>query len=266
MRRCRGQGTTKAPNGYALLLVMFLVALLVITLATARPNLITEDRREKEVEMIWRGKQYVRGIRLYYQKWHHFPTQLDDLYKPKTGIRFMRQPYKDPMNTADGTWRIIYAGPNGQIIGSATQPTSPLIPNTNSPNGLDGALLGLSSSSLAGAKDPFATPATTGSLSSSSLTAAGCQVPSSNSANPLDTPVTGSLPNVQTSPCSSTALPATVSQDTNPMIAQTAIIGVGSKINKRSIIWLEGERKNYLHFEFIWKAVTVNPVTVTPDP
>src|SRR5260370_41545939 len=67
--------------------------------------------------MIWRGKQYVRGIKLFYRKNGRFPTSVDDLVKPKVGsLRFMRQAYKDPMNKEDGTWRMIYVGPAGQLI------------------------------------------------------------------------------------------------------------------------------------------------------
>src|SRR5260370_35261309 len=71
--------------------------------------------------MIWRGKQYTRGVKLYYRKMGRFPTSLDDLTKPKLGsLRFMRQAYKDPMNKEDGSWRFIYVGPPGQLIGSLT--------------------------------------------------------------------------------------------------------------------------------------------------
>src|ERR1700690_2609778 len=98
--------------------MMVFLALLVLRTVALAPNLLTNSRRDKEEEMIWRGKQYVRGIRLYYQKTHKFPTELEDLYKPKTGMRFMRQAYKDPMNAVDGSWRLIYVGPNGQLIGS----------------------------------------------------------------------------------------------------------------------------------------------------
>jgi len=42
-----------------------------------------------------------------------------DLTKPKLGsLRFMRQAYDDPMNKTDGSWRMIYVGPAGQLIGS----------------------------------------------------------------------------------------------------------------------------------------------------
>ncbi len=89
-------------QGYALLMVMFIAALMLAAVMVANPNVLTAGKREKEEEMIWRGKQYVRGIKLYYRKLGRFPTSIDDLTKPKTGsLRFMRQAYKDPMNKED---------------------------------------------------------------------------------------------------------------------------------------------------------------------
>src|SRR5712671_6217376 len=109
----------RSERGYALLVVIFLVTVLLISTMTVAPNIVTEGRREKEKDMIWRGKQYTRGVKLYYRKMGRFPTSLDDLTKPKLGsLRFMRQAYKDPMNKEDGSWRFIYVGPAGQLIGS----------------------------------------------------------------------------------------------------------------------------------------------------
>src|SRR5208282_5533344 len=106
-------------GGYALLLVVFLTSLLVVGTMSIGLRILTQGRREKEKEMIWRGKQYTRGVKLYYRKLGRFPTSLDDLTKPKVGsIRFMRQAYKDPMNKEDGSWRLIYVGPAGNLIGS----------------------------------------------------------------------------------------------------------------------------------------------------
>src|SRR5256885_10754873 len=111
--------TIREQSGYALLLVVFLTSVLLVSAMIAAPSLRTERQREKEEEMIWRGKQYVRGVKLFYRKNGRFPTSLDDLTKPKMGsLRFMRQAYKDPVNSADGSWRIIYVGPAGQLIGS----------------------------------------------------------------------------------------------------------------------------------------------------
>src|SRR5258707_10210892 len=115
-RNMRGQ------EGYALTLVIFMLALIVIASVAAAPDVITNGRREREEEMIWRGNQYVRGIRLYvrYYQMHggttRFPTSIEDLTKNKVGIRFMRQAYKDPGNPVDGSWRMIYVGPKWQML------------------------------------------------------------------------------------------------------------------------------------------------------
>src|SRR5580704_7766391 len=93
----------RAEEGYALLLVVFLTTLLLLASMVAAPSVRTERQREKEEEMIWRGKQYVHAIKLYYRKNGKFPTKLDDLIKPQVGsLRYLRQAYKDPMNKEDG--------------------------------------------------------------------------------------------------------------------------------------------------------------------
>src|SRR5271169_6602194 len=114
---------TRKEGGYALLLVVFLTTLLVVGTMSIGLRILTEGKREREQEMIWRGQQYTRGIKLYYRKLGRFPTSLEDLTKPKVGsLRFMRQAYKDPMNKEDGSWRFIYVGPAGQLIGSLKPP------------------------------------------------------------------------------------------------------------------------------------------------
>src|SRR5208282_686414 len=78
-----------------------------------------QGRREKEAELAWRGNQYVRAIRLYYQKNGRYPQTLEDLTKPSvSGAHFLRKSYADPTSTTDGSWRLIYVSPSGQLIGS----------------------------------------------------------------------------------------------------------------------------------------------------
>ena len=105
-------------SGYALLTIIFLCALMLIAVAAATPPILNQGRREKEAELVWRGEQYARAVRLYYRKNGRFPQNIEDLVDPKNGIRYLRQAYKDPMNREDGSWRFIYMVPNGQLIGS----------------------------------------------------------------------------------------------------------------------------------------------------
>jgi hypothetical protein len=105
-------------SGYTLLIVLLIVATILLMTAAAAPNIYVEGRRDRDEEMIWRGQQYVRAIGLYYKKYGHYPHTIDDLTNSDGQIRFLRQAYKDPMNTADGSWRLIYIGPGGVLINS----------------------------------------------------------------------------------------------------------------------------------------------------
>jgi type II secretory pathway pseudopilin PulG len=105
-------------RGYAILVICFLAAAAVILTSAAVPNLLTESRREKEEDLIWRGEQYARAVRLFYRKNGRFPQSFEDLTEPKNNVRFLRKAYPDPMNRQDGSWRLIYVGPSGELIGS----------------------------------------------------------------------------------------------------------------------------------------------------
>ena len=61
--------------GYTLLMVVFMVATLIIATAAVAPNLLTQGRREKEAEMVWRGQQYARAIGLYYLLQEFMPAK-----------------------------------------------------------------------------------------------------------------------------------------------------------------------------------------------
>lgn len=111
-------------RGYAYLMALFMVVTLIIGSQVAMKNIVTEGRREREAEMIWRGQQYVRAIRLYYLKTGHYPSNLDDLKKGLPELHFLRYAaYKDPMKKDDAQWRLIYVNAAGQIIGSVKYAT-----------------------------------------------------------------------------------------------------------------------------------------------
>jgi len=252
--------------------------MLLATISVA-PNILTEGRREKEKEMIWRGKQYARGVKMYYRKTGKFPTSMDDLVKPKLGsLRFMRQAYKDPMNAKDGDWRLIYVGPTGQLIGSLkpaqTIQISGIAGGVGTVPGTPAAQLGAQS---AGQGQGF------GQGFGQGLGQAAGQVfgntganSSASAANGLGQQNTPGQPNAGAPPNTSntTGNPAAGTDSTstdasgNPTSASDAaneallasdpatviggnIIGVGSKINHSSIVVYD-KAKNYKQFEFIW--------------
>lgn len=235
----------KNQSGYALLIVVFLTTVVLMASMSIGLRILTEGRREKEKEMIWRGKQYTRGIKLYYAKFGRFPTSLDDLTKPSNGnIRFMRQAYKDPMNKDDGSWRLIYVGPAGQLIGSLKPPQGGIqMPGAPGQQGGIGTI----TSSFGSQPGTAGSAPTTGfGSSTSSPGSTGFGTPTTG------TGTTGTGTNAQgTDTSASTPDAQGVVAAETPTIVGGSIIGIGSKVDKPSIIVYE-TAKNYHLFEFIW--------------
>jgi type II secretory pathway pseudopilin PulG len=235
-------------SGYALILIMFFLALLALSMAAAAPTILSSIQREKETEMIWRGNQYVRGIRLYCLKTKKYPTSVEDLVKPKTGIRFMRQEFKDPMNQVDGSWRLIYIGPNGQLIGSLTSNSINL--NASATPGVGSQASAASLLSATGGRS--LTGAGTNALGA--VGAGMSQLPGSASSGTTSASNSG-LMNASFADDADQAHPLAGTMDASNTIGGN-IIGVGSKVNKKSFM-VYHDAKNYKLFEFICEPAVV---------
>jgi type II secretory pathway pseudopilin PulG len=98
-------------EGYMLVFVIFLVALLTISLAVALPKMSKSIQRDRELETMNRGKQYIRAIRMYYKNFHAYPPNVDALVKPTNNIRFLRKKYADP-TTGKEDWKPVLFGQN----------------------------------------------------------------------------------------------------------------------------------------------------------
>ena len=106
-RRSRDQ------SGYALLALLASSAILLAGLALSIPRMAMQSQRLKDEQLIERGRQYQRAIKLYYRQHNKYPEDLDDL-EETDGVRFLRRRYKDPMGET-GEWRIIHMGTDGRF-------------------------------------------------------------------------------------------------------------------------------------------------------
>ena len=232
-------------SGYALMSVMFLAAVMVLVTMTASLNVMTQGRREKEMELKWRGEQYVRAIRLYYRKNGKFPQKLEDLTKQEPGQpRFLRQSYKDPMNKADGSWRYIYVMPNGQLMGSVMNAT------------IQGA------AGVAPGTALFGAATNPGAASQNVGQAAGTQGAAGATPGAAGTSGTPSTSDSGTSSGSSGSNGPQVYDADNPIIGGN-IIGVASKIKQPSLM-IYNKGTSYFEWEFIWNPLqssTIAPGT-----
>ena len=74
-------------QGYILLAVVFLTVMVLIALSVAAPNIARSIQRDREMELMHRGKQFQRAIQLYYRKFGAYPPTMDALEKTvATGI------------------------------------------------------------------------------------------------------------------------------------------------------------------------------------
>ena len=223
--RLPGNTQRRAESGYALLLAVFMVASLLIFSAAVTPNILFQGRREREEEMVFRGEQYKRAIGLYFRKFGRYPTKIEDLTMSTNGVRFLRQAFPEPMNKADGSWRFIFIGPGGQLIGSLRR-TSLLQSVMGMPT-LPGA-------TPAGAiSQPIGSPNTMPGIGG-----AGFGGPQANLSN-------------------SGAMPGSLGAQPQPLTGDVLggnIIGVASKVKQASLRVYEGG-DTYEMWEFIWNPM-----------
>jgi len=91
------------PAGYVFIMLLFLLSVLAVGLMVAYPVWRTQIQREKEEELIFRGKQYVEAIRLYQLK---NPGRLPKSFHELQEGKFLRKLFPDPM-VPSGAWNII---------------------------------------------------------------------------------------------------------------------------------------------------------------
>jgi type II secretory pathway pseudopilin PulG len=121
-------------QGFMLVGLIVAIFFILLALSVAAPKVAQELRREREVEAVHRGNQYVRAIRLYYKKFGHYPGSIEQLEKTNN-IRFLRQRYVDPITGKDD-WRLIKVGEAKTTVkGFFGQPLAGLTPGLGSAAG-----------------------------------------------------------------------------------------------------------------------------------
>jgi type II secretory pathway pseudopilin PulG len=162
--RCQAK---PSEEGYILVAVIFMLAIMIIALTVAAPKIAKSIQRERELETMHRGKQYSRAVKLYYKKFGAYPANLEALVNTNN-VRFLRKKYIDP-TTGKDEWKVVRVGQQktqtlgffGQPIGGAGVPGAGLA-GANSVGGIGGATGG---SSIGG----FGSSGSFGSNSGSSI-------------------------------------------------------------------------------------------------
>ena len=249
MFKIDGVTKRKSEEGFMLVGVVVLVFLVMLTLSIAAPKVARALRRDREVEAIHRGNEYVRAIQLFYRKNGHYPGNMEQLEK-SNNIRFLRQKYLDPM-TGKADWRLIHQNEAKTTVkGFFGQPLA----------GLPGSSGGLgSAASMAspgqGGASTVSSPGSTGFGSSST----GSFGTGSSSSSGLG--LSGGLSSSSPSTTSGTTVSSGSSSGSSTGISSQSatsftgggapIVGVGSSRTGESITDLN-EQTTYQTWEFLY--------------
>jgi type II secretory pathway pseudopilin PulG len=120
-------------KGYLLLAVMLLITVMLIFLSIEAPRVTQQIKRDKEEELVHRGKEYAIAIRKFFHKTGNYPTSLEQL-EDTNHVRYLRKKYIDPM-TGESNWKLIHVG-EAQI--PMPKNNNPGLPGSGNP-GLQGS-------------------------------------------------------------------------------------------------------------------------------
>jgi type II secretory pathway pseudopilin PulG len=205
-------------GGWALLTILLACAIFMIMLANVVPDAAFEARRGREQDLMFRGKDYMRAIGLYYRKFKKYPTRLEDLENTNQ-IRFLRRRWPDPMTKSD-EWRLLHVNGAGLVVDSVLATTG----STTQPG-------------QAGQQQP-----NIGLTPSASSTSSSTSSPAS--------PSTGTATSIGTSIASTTGS-TTSGFSGQPTVVGAFLAGVASKSEKPSIMTYN-TRQKYNEWEFVY--------------
>lgn len=140
-----------------LLAILLMMTLMVIAAMAVAPKLATQIKREREEELIHRGKEYAKAIQRFYRKFGRYPTSVDQL-ENTNNLRFLRKRYKDPITGKDD-WRLIHFGEAKNplnLFGTASSGTGSAVTGTG---GLSAPGMGSPVNPTTSGQTPPGTPA-----------------------------------------------------------------------------------------------------------
>ncbi len=105
--------------GYTLVVLVMVIAVMAIMMAVAVQTVSFQMQREREAELIFRGEQYVEGIRLYKQKYGRYPMRLKEIWEANPKV--LRQKWTDPI-TGSEQWGLVFLGEEGRDVGGSGGP------------------------------------------------------------------------------------------------------------------------------------------------
>jgi type II secretory pathway pseudopilin PulG len=236
-----------------LLAVIFMLAMLIISLSIAVPRIAKEIQRDREVETMQRGKQYIRAVKMYYKKFGAYPPNTDALTKPTNGIRFLRKKYVDP-TTGKEEWKPIRLGQNKvpTAMGFFGQPMGSSSIGGVGPGGISGATTPGSGIGSSGSGSSMFGSSSSGSMfgSSGALGTSSPQGSSGTAGISGNGTSTAGATDASGNPGTGTGL----SGQTGQTFGGAGIIGFSPNSPKQSILVYK-KKNHYNEWEFVYDPI-----------
>lgn len=261
-------GSSNGEEGFILIAVLFLVALLLIGLAVAAPRMARSIQRDKEIELVHRGEQYRRAIQLYYRKFGTYPTSIDQLLNTNN-IRFLRKRYTDPITGKDD-WRLIHLGqakvPPLGFFGEPLAAIPAAAPIGTSVSGATGMTAGGTSAfgQSSFGQSSFGSPASASPFGSTapgqnfgisdSGTASDSAANNPSATDAGGSPASSSAPASPGAAGTSAASPFGATSATSPTLGAGPIVGVGIPSTKASLLDYK-KQTHYNKWEFVYNPI-----------
>lgn len=241
-------------EGYLLVWVIFLLVVFTLWLSLAVPRAAKEIQRDRELETMHRGKQYIRAVQLYYKKFHAYPPNPNALVNTNE-IRFLRKKYIDPITGKDD-WRPIRFGQAktqsqgffGQPIAGAGSAGGSVLAGVgpSGGSGLGGSMGGSLGGSSIGSSIGGSSFGGTSLFGSGSSTGPGA----STTTGTTTTTGTSGTSGTSTSSSSSSAF-----DSSNQTFGGAGIIGF-SPASTRASIFIYKKKQHYNEWEFVYDPLT----------
>jgi type II secretory pathway pseudopilin PulG len=223
----RGETRRSRESGYTLVAIMIFITLLSIAILAVSPSVSMMMRRDREQELLFRGRQYAQAILNFQKRQGRFPLKLAELMK--TQPRSARQLYKEPICNCDD-WGLIRVG----------QPWPPPKTSTNPADG--GMFGGTDGTTTSAAPPPSSGPGPAFGSPGGGQTRPGAPVPTT-----YTTPPPGGTGSASGTPQTGTGGDAgndsgglDLGGDQQPQ-TNVPIIGVYSKIHQKGLQTFHGQ-------------------------
>jgi len=139
----------KRDAGFTMVGVVLAMMLLAILIAAIAPSIGKISQREREYELIFRGRQYARAIGLFQRRFGRYPNTLKELYENQP--RTIRQLFKDPICNCPDWQVLILNTPDASPSGTGLPTGVPGLAQTPGP-------VGPPPTTTPAAASPFGTP------------------------------------------------------------------------------------------------------------